>query len=261
MIFSDFLNACQELTTAKTSFAVVTMIQIDAHVPQEVGAKMLVTAQGLYAGTVGGGKLEARCIALGIEHLADKENASTKRAHTHRIDLNKDLGMVCGGVATVLIEVMKQQGWTIALYGAGHVGQALASALAPLHCEVLCFDIRKEWLDKMPERPRLQKILTDDMSKIPATLPEHTYHVIATQGHAFDLAIVREVLKLKAPPYIGVIGSKVKARNVRASLMAEGFSEAEANKFHCPMGLPIGNNTPAEIAISIIAQMLETRDS
>ena len=97
------------------------------------------------------------------------------------------------------------------------------------------------------------------MAEIPGTLPKDTYHVIATQGHIFDLVVLREVLKMGTASYIGVIGSTVKAKTIRATLMKEGFTAADTKSFYCPMGLPIGNNTPAEIAVSIAAQILEKR--
>jgi xanthine dehydrogenase accessory factor len=235
------------------------MIRIDAHVPQEVGAKMIVIDKGLHAGTIGGGKLEARGIQLAQEQLKNKKSS----ANLHRIDLNQDLGMVCGGVATIFIETTNRDTWTVALYGAGHVGQALSNLLSTLSCQLVVIDTRPEWLDRIAQRhgARIKTILSDDMAKIPHALPENTYHVIATQGHAHDLVVLREALKNKKSPYIGVIGSTVKARKIRASLIEEGLSPEETTHFHCPMGLAIGNNTPAEIAVSITAQLLEKRDA
>ena len=254
MIFREFIDACHDLDLEGVPYGVVTLIKIDAHVPQEVGAKMIVTAGGLHAGTIGGGKIEARGITLAQAQLESRDAAKL-----HRIDLNQDLAMVCGGVATIFVETNSKPAWTIALYGAGHVCQALARLLTTFSCQLICVDVRHEWLDKLPEHPRLKKILTTDMAAVPAALPKDTYHVIATQGHVFDLAVVREVLKMKNAPYAGVIGSKVKARTIRATLMSEGFTESEVQSFYCPMGLPIGDNTPAEIAVSIAAQLLEKR--
>lgn len=259
MNLSEIVKTCHQLDLVGTSYSVVTMIRIDAHVPQEVGAKMIVTENGLHAGTIGGGKLEARGIKLAQEQLKDKKS----HAALHKIDLNQDLGMVCGGVATIFIETTNHDSWTVAVYGAGHVGQALANLLSTLSCQVHVIDTRQEWLDKINQRShsRLKTVLAEDMSKIPGSLPEQTYHVIATQGHTHDLVVLRECLKNQTAPYIGVIGSTVKARKIRATLMEEGFTKEDTSRFHCPMGLPIGNNTPAEIAISIVAQLLEKRDS
>jgi xanthine dehydrogenase accessory factor len=255
MIFSEFITACHTLEQESYSYAIVTLIKIDAHVPQEVGAKMLVTAAGLHAGTIGGGKLEAKAIELA------KQQLTTSKSQLHKIDLNKDLGMVCGGVATIFVESSQHKSWHLAVYGAGHVGQALIQLLKTFACQLYWIDSRQEWLDKQPDHPRLKKIFTANLGHIPSTLPEGTYHIIATPGHAFDLEVLKSVLKLKNTPYIGVIGSTVKARTIRASLMNEGFTKADCERFHCPMGLPIGNNTPAEIAVSIAGQILERRDT
>jgi xanthine dehydrogenase accessory factor len=255
MIFQDFIKTCAALQAEGTPYAVVTIVQIDAHVPQEVGAKMIVVDKGLHCGTIGGGKIEAKGINLALEALT----LDTPQPSLHRINLNQDLGMVCGGVATLFIECSKQAHWNVAVYGAGHVGQALVRLLQTLSCQIYCVDVREEWLSKLPEHPRLKKILAAAMKDVPPTLPKNTYHVIATQGHAFDLEVVREVLKMSDVPYIGVIGSKVKARTIRATLMSEGYPESDTQRFHCPMGLAFGNNTPAEIAVSITAQLLQTR--
>jgi xanthine dehydrogenase accessory factor len=257
MSLSEIVSICHELESQGTPYAVVTIVRIDAHVPQEVGSKMIVTAAGLRAGTIGGGKLEAKGIELGMSALS----ASSGKPELFRIDLNNDLGMVCGGVATIFVECSTKPSWNIAVYGAGHVGQALCDLLLRLSCDIHCADLRGEWLEKLPAHPRLRRIHCAAFKEVPATLPRRTFHVIATQGHVYDLEVVREVLKLTDVPYIGVIGSKVKARKVRATLLAEGVSEADAQRFFCPMGLDIGNNTPGEIAISISAQLLQIRDS
>ena len=157
MLFHDVIQTCQELHAMGTPYAVVTIIKIDAHVPQEVGAKMIVTADGLHAGTIGGGKIEAKGISLAVEQI----NAGTTSSLMHRIDLNQDLGMVCGGVATLFIEYSNLASWTIAVYGAGHVGQALVTLFSTLSCQLICVDSRQEWLEKLPEHPRLKKILSN----------------------------------------------------------------------------------------------------
>ena len=259
MILSEVVKICHELDQSGTAYAVVTITKIDAHVPQEVGGKMIVTASGLHAGTIGGGKFEARGIQLAQKQLEEKSLNAT----LHRIDLNQDLGMVCGGVGTIFIESTNHDAWSIALYGAGHVGQALADILSTLNCQLFCIDSRPEWLDRITQKhkSRIKTILTDDFGAVPATLPAGTYHVIATPGHAIDLVVLRQVLKIENAPYIGVIGSVVKARKVRATLQDEGFTESDLKRFHCPMGLPFGNNTPPEVALSIAAQLLERRQA
>jgi xanthine dehydrogenase accessory factor len=255
--FSDIIKVCHELESTGQSYAVVTMIRIDAHVPQEVGAKMIVTPVGLHAGTIGGGKLEAKCIELAKHQLQQQHSHAT----LHKINLNQDLGMVCGGVATLFIESTNRDAWHVAIYGAGHVGQALTNVLASLQCHLTVVDSRSEWIQKIADRHghRVNAIRVDDLSTIPSTLHHQTFHIIATPGHTHDLIVLSEVLKNKNAPYIGVIGSTVKARKIRATLLEEGWAMEDMSRFHCPMGLPIGNNTPAEIAISIAAQMLQTR--
>jgi len=106
----------------------------------------------------------------------------------------------------------------------------------------------------------LRKILTAEMPEEVYKLPAGTFYVCMSQGHATDLPIVRQILNRNQAAFIGVIGSEPKARTLRGVLLKEGFTDDAVNKIHCPVGLPIGSNAPAEIAVSIAAQLLQTRD-
>jgi xanthine dehydrogenase accessory factor len=128
-----------------------------------------------------------------------------------------------------------------------------------LDCQVTIFDTRAEWLDKLPEDPRLHRVLSADMPSEVAHLPEKSFVLVMTMGHSTDLPILREVLP-RGFPYVGVIGSKAKASNLRRALLKEGIDEAAVNRFYSPMGLPIGTNHLQEIAISIAAQLIQVRD-
>ena len=81
-----------------------------------------------------------------------------------------------------------------------------------------------------------------------------------TQGHATDLPVLTEILQTRDAPYVGVIGSPQKASVLRRDLKQDGVADDKINSFVCPMGVPLGNNTPAEISISVIAQILQRRD-
>jgi xanthine dehydrogenase accessory factor len=116
-------------------------------------------------------------------------------------------------------------------------------------------------LDKIEPRPNLQKILAAEMPDEVYKLPTGTFYVCMSQGHATDLPIVRQILKRDQAAFIGVIGSEPKARTLRGALVKEGFTQEAVDKIHCPVGLPIGSNSPAEIAVSIAAQLLQTRDA
>lgn len=259
----DYLEKAHELSSRGISFVTVTLIQPEGHVPQDIGAKAIMTQDGVQWGTVGGGRLEAAAVERSKKMLEAASKAgshSSLQAEMIRYDLQKDLSMVCGGAATLFYELSAQHPWNIAVFGAGHVAQAVIPLICSFDCQVWCIDPREEWLNKLPERLNLKKVLTSDVPSYVAQLPEDVFYLCITQGHATDLPVVREILKRGRPKFLGVIGSVQKARTLKSKLEEEGFSEELRDLIHCPVGLPIGTNHPAEIAVSIASQLLQKRD-
>ncbi len=257
----DYLAKANALVESGETFVSITLVLPEGHVPQDIGAKLIVTKSGIHCGTVGGGRLEARA----IEHAQKILDSIANKTHDLkpeliRYDLKADLGMVCGGMASLFYEVFANKLWTIAVFGAGHVAQATVPVLAKISNNVVCIDTRKEWLDKIPNMPSITKILSDDLASATRTLPDDTFFVLMTQGHATDLPIALAVLKHRTPPYLGVIGSLPKSRTLKAALLQAGISESNVNLIKCPIGLAIGSNDPQEIAISIAAELLQMRD-
>jgi len=250
-------NQANLLLTRGEAFVIVTLVGSAGHAPQDPGAKAVITHQGLSAGTVGGGKVEAKAIQLAQQLLMDNGEAKPRTLHW---DLQKDVGMSCGGSVDLLFESFHTQPWSIVVFGAGHVAQALIRILIQLDCKIICVDPRPEWIAKLPTSPQLISQCEGDMPRFAADLPALSYCVVVTKGHDTDLPILRHLLPRKDLSYIGVIGSKVKARILRADLLREGFSKDVLQAMHCPIGLPIGSNHPGEIAISIIAELLGVRD-
>ena len=243
-----------DLQLQNTPFCCVTLVDEVGSVPADRGAKMLVTAQGLAAGTVGGGKIEARALKEAAQMLRAGESSRFARWN-----LQTDLGMTCGGVASLFFECFNLSSWNIAVFGAGHVAQNLIRVLAPLPCALSCFDTRADWLDKLPDAPNLTRVLSDDLPAQVAALPDASFVVLMTMGHSTDLPILREVLK-RPFPYVGVIGSKTKGAAMRRTLSQEGYAPEACARFFCPIGLSLGENHPQEIAISVAAQLLARRD-
>ena len=264
-VIANYLEQANKLADRGVVFATITLVQPEGHVPQDIGAKAIVTESGLAWGTVGGGRLEARAIEHALAMIARvKLGADTNTvvdAEMIRYELQRDLNMVCGGAATLFYEISAACNWNIAIFGAGHVAQATVGLLCTFACNVICIDHRQEWLDKIAPRSNLRKILAAAMPEEVYKLPAGTFYVCMSQGHATDLPIVRQILKRNQAAFIGVIGSEPKARTLRGVLLKEGFTEDAVNKIHCPVGLPIGSNAPTEIAVSIAAQLLQTRDA
>jgi xanthine dehydrogenase accessory factor len=185
------------------------------------------------------------------------------RAQRHAFfvwNLQKDVGMTCGGEVKLYFEAQGTKTWDIAVFGAGHVAQALVPLLCTLECRVHCFDPRSEWIEPLPSHPKLLKKVSADPKAEVVALPPETFFVLISQGHATDLPVLREVLTTRNAPFVGVIGSDSKRRILQKELRESGVREELLDQFLCPIGLPIGNSSPSEIAVSIAAQLLERRD-
>ncbi len=243
-----------QLTAAGRAFVTVTLVDAVGSTPQDAGSKMIVTPDGLDYGTVGGGRVEAKAIQLATAMLSDK------RA-TQFVDWNlqADVGMTCGGRVRLFFESVHVAVWPIVIFGAGHITQALSRLLIALPCRVTCIDPRREWIERLPE-PVMRVCDADPQSRV-ADLPGDAFVLCMTQGHMSDLPVLRQIYQLPHHfPFVGVIGSQSKATRLRRELVDAGIDSMRLD-FHCPVGLPLGTNHPAEIAVSIAAQLLQVRDA
>jgi xanthine dehydrogenase accessory factor len=255
--FEVFCEKFLQWRMAGTPMVVVTLTGERGHVPQDLGARMVVGKDGILFGTIGGGKIEKKCIDLSLEFLQRNEAVSK---YSFTWNLQRDIGMSCGGELSVLFEVFSQaREWRIALFGAGHIVQELAPLLLRLECRLQVFDPRIEWLSRIEDHPRLKKHLVSDMVPMVEGLDPDCFVGIITMGHATDYPLVKRALETRNFPYLGVIGSKVKRIRINADLLAAGIHASLVESFHCPMGEDYGKNDPAEIAISIAAHMLSVR--
>lgn len=245
------------LLDADAPFVIITLIDIRGSAPQIVGAKAIVTAQGIESGTVGGGKIEATAIPHAQQLLAQQDG---KICDFVTWNLQTDIGMTCGGEVKLFFEVCGGGGWSIAVFGAGHIAQSLIPMLVQLNCRVTCFDTRPEWLARLLPHPKLKTVCPNELRSVVSTQPANTFFLLMTQGHAFDLPVLTEILQTRDAPYVGVIGSSQKARVLRRNLQEHNVSPERIDSFYCPMGLSLGNNTPAEISFGVIAQLLQRRD-
>ena len=252
-----YIEALSELAATSRPFVSVTMIEATGSTPQDAGSKMLVDASGRVHGTVGGGKVEHQAIEFAKEMLAD----GSRDRQIVDWNLQRDIGMTCGGLVKLFFEVYNRDDWRIVIFGAGHVAQALVTVLLTLNCRVTCFDTRQDWIDRLPEHDRLTKACVADLSAEARKLKPTDYVICMTMGHSTDRPILATIFHEQIEPkYLGVIGSKSKRGALVRELKADGISSEDAEKFLCPIGLPIGSNQPSEIAISIAAQLIEHRD-
>lgn len=252
------IEALSKIAATGSPFVAVTMIESTGSTPQDAGTKMLVDQTGLAHGTVGGGKVEHRAIEFAKEMIGD---ASRNREMVDW-NLQRDIGMTCGGLVKLFFEVYNRDDWHVVVFGAGHVAQSLVELLLTLDCRVTVLDSRQPWLDKIEDRKRLTKTCTDDLARFATTLTSNDFVICMTMGHSTDRPVLESIFKNRIEPaYLGVIGSKSKKGALVRELKESGVDPKLAGKFLCPIGLQIGSNQPAEIAISIVAQLLKYRDA
>ncbi|MBV8519419.1 MAG: xanthine dehydrogenase accessory protein XdhC [Acidobacteria bacterium] len=255
---TTFFEAQNELLESGAAFVAVTVVDTLGSTPQDRGAKMLVTENGRHFGTVGGGKIEVRCIDEALGLLRDADAPPTRFVQW---SLEKDIGMTCGGIVRVYFESFNAPRWNIVVFGAGHVASALIELMLRLDCRITCIDPREEWLSRLPSSTKLTKVLTSDMPAEVAKIRDGSFVLLMTMGHTTDRPILIEILRTRTFPYLGVIGSNAKAKRLRQDVRDAGLPDEAQRAFFCPVGLELGSNHPQEIAISVAAQMLQLRDA
>lgn len=240
-----------------TDVVVVTVAAARGSVPGEAGSKMLVTRDGLQRGTVGGGRIEARALDVAAE-LLDSSEETTRLVCWN---LQRDIGMTCGGEMTLLFErVAAKPPWHLVIFGAGHIVQALVPVLLPLSCRIEVIDTRADWLSRLPAGKNLATHHVAAFEEGVGLVTVRSFVLSITKGHATDVPVLREVLsRHPGIPFLGAIGSASKRAALLRDLREAGVGEPLLEKITCPLGLPIGGNDPHEIAISIAAQLLEKK--
>jgi len=233
----------------------VTIVRATGSTPQRTGAKMLVFADGRTVGTIGGGCYENDALGKAREAIA------TGKPSLVKYDLNDDFvqesGLICGGQMEVYIDPIAP---APALYviGAGHVGWHLGCIAADAGFRLHVVDDREKFANA--ERFPGATIEVDDLAAWlqRAELPPSAYVVVVTRGHTHDFEAVR-ALATRDLRYLGLIGSRAKVARIFEALEAEGMPLAALARVHAPIGLDIGAITPAEIAISILAELIAIR--
>lgn len=258
----QYYGKINELLQSNAPFVSVILVDTAGSVPQDAGNKMLVTAEGLLYGTVGGGKVEKKAIDEAQRLLAEASSTGNgTQTHFVNWSLSKDVGMTCGGQVKLYFETHNVHVWKIVIFGSGHIANALIGLLSKMECRITCIDPRQEWLDKLPESAKLTKILEPDMPSRVSAIPDDASVLLMTMGHTTDKPILLEILRTQRKfPYLGVIGSAAKAARLYTDIAEAGLPPELKDAFYCPMGLDIGTNHPQEIAISIAAQLLQIRD-
>jgi xanthine dehydrogenase accessory factor len=214
---------------------------------------MLVYSDGRILGTVGGGRNEAEVLAQAMEVMRTGEARSIVVRY-EGADVGSD-EPICGGFSEIFIDPLSTAP-TLIIFGAGHIGQALAKIAKIAGFQTVIVDDREEFANK-ENFPDAKQILVTDVkgAKEKLQLTPRSYVVIITRGHKNDLDVLRSFITSELR-YIGMIGSKRKIGEMFETLENEGIARKLLEKVHAPIGLNIGSETPGEIAVSIVAELI-----
>lgn len=247
----EWIEALAEARRRGEPCVLVTLVNERGSTPRNRGTKMLVTAERA-VNTIGGGHLEFQALAIAREML--QQGAATLRLEY--FPLAARLGQCCGGTASLLFEPLIPPRPQIALFGAGHVGRALANILATLPCRVRWIDGRAaEFPAVMPEG--VIRVVSEDPTEEADAMPPGSYFIVMTHDHALDLALAERILRRGDAGYFGLIGSLTKRKRFEYKLGQRGIHEQAIAAMRCPLGLPdVKGKLPAEIAVAVAGEII-----
>lgn len=249
---------CKEMSAGESGVLCI-LIEQEGSTPRHGGASMWVRPDGSIDGTIGGGPMEHECIQQALAMMNTGEALLIKEWNlSTALSGACPEGAACGGSARVYFERLVSEE-EIVIFGAGHVGKALAR-LAPLvGFQVTVWDEREEFANKenIPWARTISCPL-GAMFENGVLMHPNAYAVIVTRGHSLDSEVMA-VLEGRPAAYIGVIGSRSKIKFVEEKLIKQGVSPVHLDRIHRPIGLPIGAETPEEIAVAILAEVIAVR--
>ncbi|OGO64018.1 MAG: hypothetical protein A2Z45_03615 [Chloroflexi bacterium RBG_19FT_COMBO_55_16] len=244
-----------ELEANNQPAALCTIASSQGSTPRHVGSKMIVYQDGRIFGTVGGGELESRVLATALEAIQD---GKPRLLSYNLADPQRGDPGVCGGQVEVFVEPILPKP-TLVVVGAGHVGKAVAHLAHWLGFHVVVSDDRPELCS--PESvPEADEFITGPLVELPQhiSITSWTYLVLTTRNVTIDVPGLPALLETPAA-YIGVIGSKRRWATTVEMLREAGVAEEQLARVHSPMGLEIKAETPEEIAVSIMAEIIKER--
>lgn len=252
----EVLQAALRAEEAGEPAALVTVVATEGSTPQKAGARMVVHADGRIVGTIGGGCLEAEMTWRAREAIGSRK--PTLVSYDLTPDRAGEDGLVCGGRMQVFIEPIEGTP-VLCLFGAGHVAQPLARMAKACGFRVELADDRVKFANA--ERfPEADLIVVDEFEAAAGqmTLGPNSYAIVVTRGHKGDAEALSAALG-RGLRFIGLLGSRPKVVHIFSALRDRGVSAEELARVHAPLGLAIGAQTPEEIAVSILAEMIAVR--
>ena len=256
----DVLEAFLDEMRSGRRAVLATIVRASGSTPRTVGARMMVREGGPPFGTIGGGAFEAMVIADAMELLADTEGTPRVKRYAFTDRGEDALGMACGGTAEVLLEASSRSA-RLVIFGAGHVGIALARLAGTVGFTPELLDDRAEFC-RAAEEARVGRVYACDERYDTGTpvIDGTCFVAVVTRCHRTDRLALRRVLPHE-PRYVGLIGSRRKKSVIFQELQDDGVDADVLARVRCPIGLPLGGETPEEIAVSIVAELMQVRSA
>lgn len=254
----DIYEQLKQLRDQNKPAALVTVIATKGSTPREPGAKMIVCVDGSVYGTIGGSAVEALVIEEAKECL--KKNLTRRVWHDLDDQKHADTGMICGGKMEFFIDPLIIPPH-LYIFGGGHVALPLARFAAMVGFSYTIVEDRQEYAstERFPDAKEIILATSDDFEK-KLKISSSDYIAIVTRSHELDYLALKWILNQDFK-YLGLIASKVKKKQVFDKLREEGFKATDINRIHSPIGLDIAAQTPEEIAVSIVSELIQVKNN
>lgn len=255
MKFHDLIQEQADNLRNGREFAVVTIVE--SRNLARTSGKMIVYPDGHISGTVGGGMWEQSAIHDALQCIRDRKNMI--RTYNFTSEMAR-AGYSCIGEMTAFIEYCCNDALQLIVVGGGHVGNAVIHAAKAVGFNVTLVDTRgeKEVGDSIRTADRFVSVQSfGDVADL--DLPSGGYYVVSTYGHMVDGAALGGVLKRGDAAYVGMLGGRMKVRAIFAKLEEQGISREKLEKVHSPIGLDLGGETPEELAVAVVGEILAVR--
>ena len=250
----SIFQKAEELKNQQKRGAICIVIDTSGSTPRKHGSKMIVFEDGTIYGSIGGGSVEKDVAEKAVGLMAEGVPAK------FTFNLEDDLGMHCGGTMEVYIEPINPA-QKLLLFGAGHIGKAVAQFARDLEFSISIIDPRENIFT--PEMLHEYHCINEDYFKAIEAFPfdGNTYCVIVTPKHLYDEEILGKIAR-KPHAYLGMLGSHRKVEMARQRFLDEKvLTPEELDAVDMPIGLKFNVQTPQEIAVSIIAKLIDVRNS
>jgi xanthine dehydrogenase accessory factor len=253
---TDFFEQISEIQKRGDAAVLCIITKSKGSTPRQPGSKMLVFPDGKISGTIGGGETEANCIKEALKLFQSNE---PKSLHYSLVNPEKGDPGVCGGELEIYLEPIGIRE-TVCIIGAGHVGKSVAFLANWLGFNVIVMDDREPLLLK-EDYPKETNLIHCEPKSIVKFINfnQDNYILLTTRSLDIDLVTI-PILLPNHPKYIGIIGSKKRWVMTQKGLIENGVEEELINTIFSPIGLDLGAETPQEIAISIMAEIMLVRN-